>query len=104
MTTSGLGLFRKQMASQGLGEHPVRRRRRHQRRLGRHGQLVPQHRRPDGDANTYSTVAAIHDIPNAGQFATDYKAMFNTDPGAYSAPAYACTQVFLQALKAVARA
>src|SRR5262249_51845702 len=55
----------------------------------------------DGDANTYSTVAAIHDIPNPTKFASDYKAKFNTDPGAYSAPAYACTQVFLQALKAV---
>src|SRR5581483_2312161 len=26
---------------------------------------------------------------------------FNSDPGAYSAPAYACTQIFLQALQAV---
>ena len=30
----------------GPRDHPVRRWRRHQRRLGRHGQLVPQHRRP----------------------------------------------------------
>ena len=79
----------------GHGDHPARRRRRHQRRLGGHGQLVPQHRGPDGDANTYSTVAAIHDIPNPTKFATDYKAKFNTDPGAYSAPGYACTQIFL---------
>ena len=34
-------------------------------------------------------------------FAADYKAKFNTDPGAYSAPAYGCVQVFLQALKTV---
>ena len=30
--------------------------------------------------------------------------MFNTEPGAYSAAAYACTQVFLQALQAVGAA
>jgi len=51
--------------------------------------------------NSYSTVAAIHDIPNPTKFAADYKAKFNTDPGAYSAPGYGCTQIFLQALKAV---
>ena len=46
-------------------------------------------------------MAASHDIPNAAQFAADYKAMFNTDPGAYSAAGYACTQVYLQALAKV---
>lgn len=100
VTTSGLGLFRKQMASQGLGTIPFG---------GGDGvndgsaataSSFLNIAGPDGDANTYSTVAAIHDIPNAAQFATDYKAAFNTDPGSYSAPAYACTQVILQALKA----
>jgi branched-chain amino acid transport system substrate-binding protein len=55
----------------------------------------------DGDTNTYMTVAAIHDIPNAAQFATDYKAKYNTEAGAYSASGYACAQIFLQALKQV---
>jgi branched-chain amino acid transport system substrate-binding protein len=100
VTTSGLGLFRKQMASQGLGTLPFG---------GGDGindgsaataSSFLNIAGPDGDANTYSTVAAIHDIPNAAQFATDYKAAFNTDPGSYSAPGYACTQVILQALKA----
>ena len=98
VTTSGLGLFRKQMASQGLGTLPFG---------GGDGindgsaataSSFLNIAGPDGDANTYSTVAAIHDIPNVAQFATDYKAAFNTDPGSYSAPAYACTQVILQAL------
>jgi branched-chain amino acid transport system substrate-binding protein len=101
VTTSGLGIFRKQMASQGLqtisfgGGDGIN-----------DGSAATKSSflniaGADGDLNTYSTVAAIHDIPNAAQFAADYKAMFNTDPGSYSAPAYACTQVFLQALKAV---
>src|SRR3954451_16567845 len=57
---------------------------------------------PDGDMNTYSTVAAIHDIPNPDKFKSDFKAKFTDDPGSYSAPAYACTQIFLTALQAVA--
>jgi len=100
VTTSGLGLFRKQMAAQGLQTIPF---------VGGDGivdgpvatassflQIAG-----DGDANTYGTVAAIHDIPNAGDFAAKYKAKFNTEPGSYSAPGYACAQVFLAALKAV---
>jgi branched-chain amino acid transport system substrate-binding protein len=47
------------------------------------------------------TVAATHDIPNPEKFAADYKAEFGTDPGAYSASGYACTQVILEALKSV---
>lgn len=101
VTTSGIGLFRKQMAQQGLSNIPL---------VGGDGisdgsaataSSFLNIAGPDGDKNTYSTVAAIHDIPNPDKFSADYKAKFNTDPGAYSAPGYACTQVFLQALKAV---
>jgi branched-chain amino acid transport system substrate-binding protein len=54
-------------------------------------------------ANVYGTVAGIHDIPNAAQFTADYKAAFNSDPGAYSAIAYACAQVIIAGIqKAVA--
>jgi branched-chain amino acid transport system substrate-binding protein len=54
-------------------------------------------------ANVSGTVAGIHDIPNAAQFNTDYKAEFGTDPGAYSAIAYACAQVLIAGItKAVA--
>jgi branched-chain amino acid transport system substrate-binding protein len=51
--------------------------------------------------NVYGTVAGIHDIPDPEAFAEDYGAMFDgDDPGAYSALAYACTQVLLQAIDA----
>ncbi|HTS14728.1 MAG TPA: branched-chain amino acid ABC transporter substrate-binding protein [Candidatus Sulfotelmatobacter sp.] len=100
VTTSGLGLFRKQMDQQGLSNIPFG---------GGDGindgsaatassflNIVGA----SGDANTYSTVAAVHDIPNASKFSSDYMAQFNSAPGAYSAPAYACAQVILQALGA----
>jgi branched-chain amino acid transport system substrate-binding protein len=102
VTTSGLGLFRKQMAAAGLSNIPF---------VGGDGindgsaataSSFLNLAGDDGDMNTYSTVAAIHDIPDPTKFGTDYKAKFNTDPGSYSAPAYACTQIFLTALQAVA--
>ncbi len=101
VTTSGIGLFRKQMATQGLANIPL---------VGGDGIVDGSADTassflnvagPDGDMNTYGTVAAIHDIPNPDKFKADYKAKFNTDPGSYSAPGYACTQIFLEALKAV---
>lgn len=98
VTTSGLGLFRKQMAQQGLSDIPF---------VGGDGIVDGSAATAssflniagDGAANSYGTVAAIHDIPNPDKFAADYKAKFNSDPGSYSAPGYACTQIFLQALK-----
>ncbi len=54
-------------------------------------------------ANVFGTVAGVHDIPDAAKFQTDYKAAFGSDPGAYSAIAYACAQVIIQGIqKAVA--
>ena len=101
VTTSGIGLFRKQMAQQGLTNIPL---------VGGDGIVDGSAATAssylniagDGAANSYGTVAAIHDIPNPDQFKNDYKAKFQTDPGSYSAPGYACTQIFLQALQAVA--
>lgn len=102
VTTSGLGLFRKQMAQQNLANIPF---------VGGDGVVDGSQATASsflniagdaGDVNTYGTVAAIHDIPNPDKFKTDYKAKFNTDPGSYSAPGYACTQIFLAALQAVA--
>jgi branched-chain amino acid transport system substrate-binding protein len=100
VTTSGLGLFRKQMAQQGLQNIPM---------VGADGIVDGPASTAssflniagDGDANMYGTVAAVHDIPNPDKFAADYKAKFTDPPGSYSAPGYACTQVFLAALKAV---
>jgi branched-chain amino acid transport system substrate-binding protein len=100
VTTSGLGLFRKQMAQQNMSNIP----------FGGGDGIVDGSATTassflqiagDGATNTYGTVAGPHDIPNAAQFASDYKAKFGKDPGAYSAAGYACTQVFLQALKDV---
>jgi len=101
VTTSGLGLFRKQMAQQNLANIPF---------VGGDGVNDGSAKTASsflniagdaGGANTYSTVAAIHDIPNPDKFKADYKAKFNNDPGSYSAPGYACTQIFLAALQAV---
>ncbi|HEY5519078.1 MAG TPA: branched-chain amino acid ABC transporter substrate-binding protein [Candidatus Limnocylindrales bacterium] len=101
VTTSGIGVFRSQMAAQSMASIP----------FGVGDGAVDGSAATassflnlagaDGDANTYGTVAATHDIPNPAQFTTDYKAMFNTEPGSYSAAGYGCTQVFLQALQAV---
>jgi branched-chain amino acid transport system substrate-binding protein len=101
VTTSGIGLFRAQMAQASLSNIPL---------VGGDGisdgsaatsSTFLNLAGPDGDMNTYSTVAAIHDIPNPDKFKTDYSTKFGTDPGAYSAPGYACTQIFLKALQAV---
>jgi branched-chain amino acid transport system substrate-binding protein len=51
-------------------------------------------------ANTYGTVAGIHDIPDMTKFQSDYKTAFGQDPGAYSAIAYACAQVIIAGAKA----
>jgi branched-chain amino acid transport system substrate-binding protein len=59
---------------------------------------------PQGDLNTWSTVAAAQVIPNADAFAAKYDAAFGTkSPGAYSASAYACTQVILDAFRHVGK-
>src|SRR6266700_7454771 len=48
--------------------------------------------------DVYGTVAGVHDLPGGSTFASRYKAKFGKDPGAYSALAYACTQVILKAI------
>jgi branched-chain amino acid transport system substrate-binding protein len=50
--------------------------------------------------NVYGTVAGVHDLPSGSTFAQRYKDEYGKDPGAYSALAYACTQVLLQAIDA----
>lgn len=102
VTTTGGGKLRAQMADNGMGNLPY---------IGGDGIV-------DGSGSTtgsfvnlagaaatdsYGSVAAIHDIPNPDQFKSDYQAAYNgEDPGAYSAPGYACTQILLQAINAVA--
>ncbi|MGZ6269690.1 MAG: branched-chain amino acid ABC transporter substrate-binding protein [Candidatus Limnocylindrales bacterium] len=101
VTTSGIGLFRKQMAQQGLANIPLGGGDGISDGSASYPSSFLNLAGPDGDLNTYSTVAAIHDIPNQGKFAADYKAKFGKELGAYSAPGYACAQIFLTALKAV---
>jgi branched-chain amino acid transport system substrate-binding protein len=50
-------------------------------------------------ADAHGSVAAIHDIPDPDAFANKYRAAFTTDPGAYSASAYGCTQIILAAIE-----
>lgn len=97
VTANGGGLIRKQMPQAGLGDIPL---------LGGDG-IQDQNGGVQGSyiniagaaaANSFSTVAAIHDIPGAADFAAKYQAEFKTDPGAYSASGYACAQVIIKAL------
>lgn len=53
--------------------------------------------------DVYGTVAGVHDLPGGSTFVADYTTEFGKAPGAYSAIAYACTQVIIaNAAKAVA--
>ncbi len=101
VTTTGGAKLRTQMASTGMGDLPF---------IGGDG-IVDGNGDSQGSfvnlagpdaANSYGSVAAIHDIPNAGEFTDAFKAKYGQDPGAYSAPAYACAQVILKAVEAVA--
>ncbi len=102
VTATGGGLLRKQMAQVGMGslafgggdgivDGPG----------GVQGSFITVAGNPAA-ANSFGTIAATHDITNASAFSDAYKAAYGAAPGAYSASAYACTQVILQALKNVA--
>jgi branched-chain amino acid transport system substrate-binding protein len=101
VTANGGGLARKQMSQAGLGSIPF---------LGGDG-IQDQNGGVQGSfiniagaaaANSYSSVAAIHDIPGAADFATKYQAEYKADPGAYSASGYACAQIIIAALATAA--
>jgi branched-chain amino acid transport system substrate-binding protein len=105
VTTSGIGLFRNQMAQAGLQTIP----------MGGGDGIVDGAASVqssflqiagDGAVNTYGTTAGPHSLasdatPSPTDLAAAYKAKYNTEPGAYTAASYACTQAFLQALKDV---
>ena len=55
----------------------------------------------DDAKNSYATAAAVGDYPGRADFTAKYKAEFQTDPTGYSATAYSCAQVVLDALKRV---
>ena len=101
VTTTGGAKLRSQMADAGMGDLP----------FGGGDGIVDGPGSSDGSfinlagdaaANSYGSVAAIHDIPNADAFSTSYNAEFSKAPGAYSAPGYACAQVIIAAVNAVA--
>jgi branched-chain amino acid transport system substrate-binding protein len=48
---------------------------------------------------SFSSVAAIENIPDKAGFAAKYEAEYGEAPGAYSASGYACAQVVLDAIK-----
>ncbi|MFZ9883184.1 MAG: branched-chain amino acid ABC transporter substrate-binding protein [Candidatus Limnocylindrus sp.] len=50
-------------------------------------------------AKSFSSVAAIENIPDKAGFAAKYEAEYGEAPGAYSAAGYACAQVILDAIK-----
>ena len=97
VTANGGGLARKQMPQAGLGDLPY---------LGGDG-IQDQNGGVQGSfiniagaagANSFSSVAAIHDIPGAADFAKKYTDEYKTDPGAYSASGYACAQILIKAI------
>jgi len=101
-TTDGGALLRKQMVAAGMAKIPF---------VGPDGINDGSAATPgsflnlagaQGAPNTWSTLLTAHDLPNAGAFAAKYDAAFGTSsPGDYSAAAYACTQVILDAFKHV---
>ncbi|HEX5397143.1 MAG TPA: branched-chain amino acid ABC transporter substrate-binding protein [Candidatus Limnocylindria bacterium] len=97
VTSTGGAKLRTQMADVGMGDLPF---------VGGDG-IVDGNGSTDGSyvnlagedaANSYGTVAAIHDIPDADAFSKKYNDEYGEDLGAYSASAYACTQIILKAL------
>jgi len=101
VTSTGGGVLRKQMVANGMGDLPF---------IGGDGisdgaAAVPSSflniAGDQGDVNTWMTTAGAHDIPDRATLASAYKTAFSAELGAYSAAAYACTQVYLQALTAV---
>jgi branched-chain amino acid transport system substrate-binding protein len=97
VTANGGGLARKQMPQAGLGDIPY---------LGgdgiqdQNGGVQGSFINIAGEAakDSYSSVAAIHDIPGAADFAAKYQAEYKADPGAYSASGYACAQILIKAM------
>ena len=93
-SSNGGGIIRKQMSDVGLGSVDF---------LGGDGIQDTQFFTEAGSAGdgAYSTVAAPNpsDLSSASAFVTAYKAMFNSDPGAYSANAYDAMNIIIQAIK-----
>jgi branched-chain amino acid transport system substrate-binding protein len=101
VTSTGGGVLRKQMVANGMGDLPF---------IGGDGisdgaasvaSSFLNIAGDQGDLNTWMTTAGAHDIPDRATLSAAYQAEFGKELGAYSAAAYACTQVYLEALKNV---
>jgi branched-chain amino acid transport system substrate-binding protein len=99
VTVTGGGLLRKQMADAGMSNVPY---------MGGDGISDEEFLKIAGPManNSYYTVAApdINRLPSAEAFIKDYKAKFHSDPGPYSANAYAAAQVIIHAIAEAAKA
>ncbi|HJW20970.1 MAG TPA: branched-chain amino acid ABC transporter substrate-binding protein [Candidatus Limnocylindrales bacterium] len=89
---TGAGDLRVQMAARGLGAIAF---------IGPDGMADHHFIDQAGQAasNSYSTLAVISDYPGKADFVRRYVARFGSDPGPYGAPAYACAEVILDALR-----
>ncbi|MFM8177205.1 MAG: branched-chain amino acid ABC transporter substrate-binding protein, partial [Candidatus Limnocylindrus sp.] len=101
VTADGAGLFRKAIEQAGGGD------------IEFYGGDGIQDGSGDGSyiaiagaaaAKSFSSVAAIENIPDKAGFAAKYEAEYGEAPGAYSAAGYACAQVILDAIKRAAAA
>jgi branched-chain amino acid transport system substrate-binding protein len=102
---TGGGLARKQMVAAGMGAIPF---------IGPDGiaDLAPGGSEGafitlagvDNSNDVHGTVAGLHDLPSGSTFNADYQTKYGKAPGAYSALAYACTQVLIQAITDTAAA
>ncbi len=97
---TGGGLARKQMVAAGMGAIPY---------VGPDGiaDLAPGGATGafitlagvENSNDVHGTVAGLHDLPSGSTFNADYQTEFGKAPGAYSALAYSCAQVIIQAIK-----
>jgi branched-chain amino acid transport system substrate-binding protein len=94
VTVTGGGLLRRQMQDVGMGSVPYE---------GGDGISDEEFLKIAGPManNSYYTVAApdIKNLPTAQSFIKNYSAAFHSDVGAYSANAYAATEVIINAIK-----
>ena len=101
VTSTGGGVLRKQMVANSMGDLPF---------IGGDGisdgaasvaSSFLNIAGDQGDIGTWMTTAGAHDIPDRATLSSAYSSAFKAELGAYSAAAYGCTQVYLEALKAV---
>ena len=97
VTATGGGLLRRQMGDAGMSNVPY---------IGGDGISDTEFLKDAGALanNSYYTVAApdASKLPSAAAFNKEYKAKFGSDPGAYSASAYAAALVIINAVKEAA--